>query len=432
MFLLKKACILSLCNEQFLIVKMKDEQNIEELAKRLQSVIETAIDGVITIDEKGVVESINKAGAEMFGYAPGEVIGGKINKLMPEGYASEHDEYLARYQRTGEPHIIGVGREVVGKRKDGTVFPFRLAVSEVKMENRTIYTGIVHDISDIKEAQDRIMKLNQDLEEKVEERTNELETVVNRLLQANKILKKQEKELQKALDREKDLNELKSRFVTTASHEFRTPLSTILSSASLIEKYTESDQQPKREKHISRIKSAVVNLTDILDDFLSLSRIEEGKVKAQNQRFSVKELLDQVIEELEPIKKPTQNLLIEGIDGDDLYLHSDPKFIKNIFLNLLSNAIKYSREGEIRCAVWEEEGNFVIEVEDEGVGIPKDEQKYLFDRFFRASNAGSSQGTGLGLNIVNQYVRFLGGGISFESEEGVGTTFTVRIPKLKT
>lgn len=411
------------------LMDISEEQNLEELAKRLQSVIDTAIDGVITIDQEGYVESINKAGADLFGYEPEEVIGEKINMLMPSKYAREHDGYLHHYHRTGEERIIGIGREVEGKRKNGSVFPFRLAVSEVRMKERTIYTGIVHDISDIKEAQGRVMKLNRELEEKVEERTNELETVVNRLLKANRVLHKQEEKLQRALDRERELSDLKSRFVSTASHEFRTPLSTILSSASLIEKYSESDQQGKREKHINRIKSAVANLTDILDDFLSLSRIEEGKVDAQIKEFSINDLMDEVMEELKPIKKEKQNLVLEGLDDSDIMLQSDPKMIKNIFINLLSNAIKYSESGLIRCTVNMEGEEFEIEVEDQGMGIPEKEQKHLFERFFRASNATNTQGTGLGLNIVRQYVDCLGGQISFESEEGEGTTFTLKIPK---
>lgn len=412
--------------------KMEKEQRLEELAMRLQSVINTAIDGVITIDRKGVVESINPAGARMFGYHPDEVIGQKINMLMPPEYSEHHDEYMQRYQRTGEAHIIGIGREVKGMRKDGTVFPFRLAVSEVKMKDRTIYTGIVHDISDIQEARDRIMALNRELEKKVEERTNELEVVVNRLLKTNSILQKQEEDLQHALARERELNDLKSRFVSTASHEFRTPLSTILSSANLIEKYDEKEQQEKRKRHIDRIKSAVSNLTGILDDFLSLSKIEEGRLHVVKEQIHIKKLLDEVIEEVRPLKKQAQKLVVEGPKNDGLLIYSDPRLLKNIFLNLLSNAIKYSDEGIITCSVEIAKDSLTIQVEDEGIGIPAEEQKFLFDRFFRASNATDSQGTGLGLNIVKQYTKLLDGEITFESEEDKGTTFRVQIPNIRT
>ena len=255
---------------------MANPQN--ELAIRLQSIINTAIDGIITIDDAGVIESINPAAAQQFGYEPQEVIGYNIKVLMPEPYHSHHDQYISNYLETKEPKIIGIGREVIGKKKNDDVFPFRLAVSEIILNDRIIFTGIIHDLSGVKAAENKLQKLNEDLEKEVENRTNELEEAINKLLFSNKELDENRKELQELLSKEKELNQLKSRFVSTASHEFRTPLSTILSSASLIGRYTKEDENEKREKHINRIKSAVNHLTGILNDFLSLSKIEEGKI----------------------------------------------------------------------------------------------------------------------------------------------------------
>ena len=159
--------------------------NNQDFAQRIEAIINTAIDGIITIDHKGVVETINKAALNLFGYEEKEVIGNKINNLMPNPYKDEHDGYVNRYLHTKEARIIGIGREVHGQRKDGSIFPFRLAVSEVILNNRIIFTGIIHDLSEVKQAQEEILKLNEELEIKVMNRTYELEDVVNKLLRTN-------------------------------------------------------------------------------------------------------------------------------------------------------------------------------------------------------------------------------------------------------
>ena len=399
------------------------------LTSRLQGIIDTAIDGIITIDDKGTVESINKSAADQFCYSSEEVVGNNIKMLMPEPYHSEHDGYLHRYKKTQEPHIIGIGREVKGKKKDGQLFPFRLAVSKVVLNDRVIYTGIIHDLTGVKNAESKLQKLNDELEKKVEERTNELEKVVNRLLTTNKKLEDRESELKIALDAEKELNELKSRFVSMASHEFRTPLSTIMSSASLIGKYTYTEDDERRKKHIKRIKSAVNNLTGILNDFLSLSKIEEGKLELNYEEIKVSELCNLVVDELRGLLKPGQD--INQDFHPDIVFSSDKKTIKNILFNLISNAIKYSEENSvIECSIIQDDSYTTIKIKDYGLGIPENEKKYMFERFFRASNVENIQGTGLGLNIVRRYVELLNGQIAFESTQGIGTTFTVRLPNI--
>ena len=261
-------------------------------ALRLKAVIDTAIDGILTIDEKGIVESINPAAAKLFGFEENEVVGNNISMLMPAPYKQEHDGYLSRYLKTNKPHIIGIGREVEGRKKDGSVFPLRLAVSEVFLDKKRIFTGIIHDLSKVKKAEAKILKLNTELEQKVHERTDKLANVINQLLATNKQLEKEikerkeieeallksEAELKELLEKEKELSELKSRFVSMASHEFRTPLSTILSSIELVEAYKKAEQQPKRAKHIARIKNTVNHLTSILNDFLSL-RSDTGRTR---------------------------------------------------------------------------------------------------------------------------------------------------------
>lgn len=400
---------------------------LKDLAHRLQAVIETAIDGIITIDSNGIVETINSSAAFQFGYNPDEILGQNIKMLMPEPYHSHHDGYLDNYIKTRKAKIIGIGREVTGLRKDGSQFPFRLAISEVILNDRVIFTGIVHDLSDVKTAEEELLRLNAQLELQIQDRTNELELAINRLLESNTILEQNKIELNLALSKEKELNELKSRFVSMASHEFRTPLSTIMSSASLISKYVDEAQNDKREKHVNRIKSAVNNLTGILNDFLSLSKIEEGKVIISEEDVNLDDLCLLVIDEVKGLLRKGQS--IKHTTDASYVLQTDKRVLKNILFNLVSNAIKYSPENsEISCHISKEADNLVIQVEDQGIGIPKEEQKYLFERFFRASNVETIQGTGLGLNIVKRYVELLKGTITFKSELGKGTLFIVKIP----
>ena len=275
-----------------------------------------------------------------------------------------------------------------------------------------------------------LMRVNEELELTVEKRTNELEEVVNRLLSTNSQLKENEHRLKESLDKEKELNELKSRFVSMASHEFRTPLSTIISSAAIISRYTKEEHDINRQKHVKRIKSAVANLTGILNDFLSLSKLEEGKIDTSMQSFKIVKLCNDVSEEVQGMLKEDQRI-IHSHDGDDDMV-SDQRIMKNIFFNIISNAIKYSNAGStIICHTHMGENALDITIRDEGIGIPENEQKYLFNRFFRASNVETIQGTGLGLNIVKEYIELLQGTISFKSEQGVGTTFYLNIPNLK-
>ncbi|MEO1258577.1 MAG: PAS domain-containing sensor histidine kinase [Bacteroidota bacterium] len=420
-----------------------------EAALRLKAVIDTVIDGIITIDEQGIVESINPAAARLFGFAEEEVIGQNINMLMPTPYREEHDGYLKRYLETNKPHIIGIGREVEGKKKDGTVFPLRLAVSEVRLNGNRVFTGIIHDLSDVKQAEEKILKLNavlesqnEELELKVKERTEKIAKIINQLLATNKQLEKEiterkevevalrnsEAELKDLLEKEKELNELKSRFVSMASHEFRTPLSTILSSIELVEAYTKSEHQSKRAKHINRIKNTVSHLTSILNDFLSLSRLEEGHIQAEPEYFVFKDFCDDMIDEFKEHLKPNQKLDHTSINNDQQVL-LDKKCLKHILHNLLSNATKYSKDGTTIYCSTEITGQLLkIEIKDEGIGIPLADQKHLFTRFFRAHNVENIKGTGLGLHIVRRYVELLKGNMRFKSEEGKGTTFFIELP----
>lgn len=386
----------------------------QEDSRRLRALFNMATDGIITIGQRGIISALNPAACTLFGYERHELIGKNVSVLMGAYNARHHDEYLANYAETGKKSIIGIGREVIGKRKDGQEFPLRLAVSEVELDTGIIYTGILHDLTDFHRAKSRVEQLNEELENKVAERTA--------------ALIQREQELKHALGKERELNELKSRFLSLASHEFKTPLSTILSSMELLELYQEPHQQPKREKHFTRVKAAIGQLTEVLDDFLSLSKLEQGKVSVQLKPVSLAAVIATSIESSEGQMKPGQEIDLRLAEKPDLIV-SDPKFLRHIIMNLISNAAKYSEPG---ATITLETGaggkGCFIRISDQGIGIPAEDQVHLFDRFFRARNVENIKGTGLGLNIVGHYVKLLKGEVEFTSEMGVGSIFTVWLP----
>ncbi|HEY5326373.1 MAG TPA: PAS domain-containing sensor histidine kinase [Mucilaginibacter sp.] len=389
----------------------------------LKAIIENAIDGIITIDDRGNVESINPSACNLFGYQPGEVIGNNISMLMPQPDRDQHDGYIKRYQQTGEPHIIGIGREVVGLKKNGTMFPFRLAVSEVQYSARKIYTGFIHDTSHQREAEEQLRQYAAHLEELVEERTKSLKNSVKALQQAKE-------EVSQSLEKEKELGQLKSRFVSMASHEFRTPLSAIQLSASLIEKYAQAFESPNIHKHVAKIKNAVGNLSAILNDFLSLEKLEAGRVEPSFSHFDLVKLGEEITEEMQLVAKQNQNIIYQHT-GTISTINLDPNLLKNCIFNLVSNAIKYSGENTfIEFNTEINDQNCIITVKDNGMGIPEADQKHLFEAFFRAHNTGNIPGTGLGLNIVARYADLMNGTVDFKSSVNHGTIFIISFPIL--
>jgi len=390
--------------------------------KLLYAIIDSAIDGIITIDYRGHIESMNPAALKLFGYEEDEVKGKNISVLMPEPDKSRHDSYMQRYQNTGEKRIIGIGREVLGLRKDQTTFPFRLAVSEVEYENRKIYTGFIHDLSKEKAAEESLKKYTEQLEETIKDRTQDLRHLITELEKARD-------EASQSLDKEKELNQLKTRFVSMASHEFRTPLSSVQLSASLIDKYVKKADMESVLKHTSKIKSNVGQLTGILNDFLSLEKLEAGKTEVKFETFDLVKFSETIIEEMQLIAKQNQNIVYQHT-GDTSEVCLDPALLRNSAINLVSNAIKYSGENtfiEFNTEVSQTE--VCITVKDNGIGIPEEEQKNLFEPFFRAHNTGNIPGTGLGLNIVKRYIALMGGKVICQSAQNQGTTIALIFKK---
>jgi len=429
--------------EYFSLMKEPSIFQQENPLQILQSIIDTAIDGIILIEDWGMVVMINPAVTRLFGYSAKEVIGQNITLLMPSPHREKHHEYLKNYHDTGIKKIIGIGREIDGLRKDGSIFPARLAVSEMMINDRKYFTGIIQDVTQVKEVEKKLMTLNHELEQIVKDRTLELQDTVNLLLETNRQLnqsieKHQEYEMEllttrdtlhKSLEKEKELNTLKSRFISMASHEFKTPLSSILSSSSLISKYNQGDQVNDRLRHIDRIKASVYHLNHVLSDFLSVSRLDEGRLNPNISTFDILPMMNELQLELDNLLKQDQTLNID-IRDMPIVISSDKNILRNILYNLLSNAIKYSGEGKpIRCLIEKEGTNIKFDIIDEGIGIPEEDQKHIGSRFFRASNAVHVPGTGLGLNIVISYLNALGGHFSFTSKASVGTSITITLPQ---
>lgn len=390
------------------------EKKLKELTAQLEAVNKTISDYKFALDEssivaitdqKGIIKNVNDNFCKISKYASHELIG-QDHRIINSGYHSK--SFIREIWVTIANGKIWKG-ELKNKAKDGTYYWVDTTIVPfLNDEGKPYqYLAIRSDITKRKEAEEEILKLNDELEDKVKERTLELTH---------------------SLEREKELSEMKSRFVSMASHEFRTPLSSILSSISLLEKYTGEEHAEKRNKHFERIRSSVKNLSSILEDFLSLDKMEQGKVTILPEPFNIKLFTETAKGELDGMLKSGQEIFYEH-SGDEM-VTQDKNIMRNIILNLLSNAVKYSPENssiEIKTSIQDQV--LEIKIKDSGIGIPVEEQKNLFKLFFRAKNAEIIQGTGLGLTIVKRYVELLGGKITFESVINKGTTFNIQLPK---
>ncbi len=412
------------------------KEELPEEKDRFESLIQYASMGILVANAKAEIILVNNFLLAQFGYSnQDELLGKMLESLIPKRYHSKHVHQRDHYIENPQPRPMGLGKDLFAEKKDGTEFPVEISLSSYRIGEDSFTIAFVSDITKRKESENAIIQqkeqlivtykkieeLNNELEGKVESRTKELQDTLA-------ALEKSKDELTKALSKEKELSDLKSRFVSMASHEFRTPLSTILSSASLVAKYIEGDEQEKRNKHIHRIKSSVNNLTGLLNEFLSIGKIEDGKINANNQEFNLKDLITALCAEIETIAKSSQQIQYRHT-GDEV-VFSDPSLLRNVMTNLLSNAIKFSAEDgviEVESIISEKE--IVLRVKDNGLGISKEDQGHLFERFFRGTNVTNIQGTGLGLHIVGKYIEIMDGEIEFASELEKGTKFIITLKR---
>jgi PAS domain S-box-containing protein len=384
----------------------------------LAAMFKYATEGILITDATGTITRVNPSIERLFGYAGGELLGKKVEVLIPSRFTHAHEGHRNKYMEYPNPRAMGRNMTLFARRKDGSEFPVEISLSYYEFEKETFVIAFIIDITERKKNEDALRQAKEDLEKQVHDRTLILQEAIHEL-------ENKKEEIRLALEKEKELNDMKSRFVSMASHEFRTPLSTILSSVSILSKYTASEQEEKKTKHINRIKSSVNNLTDILNDFLSIGKMEEGLVHSTPCQFNIRQQTEETVQELKPSTKEGQKIDYQHKGNEIVYL--DKKLVKNIFINLVSNAIKFSHEGGlIELLTQVDEIEITISIKDYGFGIPEADQEHLFERFFRGHNVTNIQGTGLGLNIVAKYVELMNGTVEFESQENQGTTFTIK------
>jgi len=513
--------------------------------------------GIIVANEQGLILLANPFLLKQFGYEEAEVLNAPIEKLIPARFHQRHKHHVRNYNEHPKSRPMGLGMDLFAVRKDGSEFPVEVSLGNYEVGDKQFVIAFLSDISKRKEAELGLKQLNEELENKVEERTRSLKSTVKQLAQlvaeteakdeelnrVNNFLnniwahaeaiifvtdvdgiikmfnptaerhlgylaaevinattpeifhekiniannttasnifqdlcaqsklgihnehemvyvrkdstpfpvsltltamrnahgeldgylgiatdiserKKAEMDLRMSLEKEKELGELKSRFVSLASHEFRTPLSTVLSSAYLISQYHSADDHSKREKHVNRIVSSVNMLTDILNDFLSVGRIEEGKTQVRLADFNIQKLIEETVNELNGVLKKGQSIECSHAGENMVFL--DKALLKHIVINLLSNAIKFSPDQSIIQLESKVHANNVeLIFRDSGMGISDEDQQHLFERFFRGTNVTNIQGTGLGLHIVAKYAELMNGTVACQSKINIGTTFTV-------
>ena len=419
----------------FVLYVKKLYRSIESEQRQVTALFEHATEGIILTNDKGNIILCNPAATRLFDYERDALLGQPIEILIPQRIHPKHEDYRKGFYHNPSNRTMGHGRDLFARKKDGREFPVEVSLSYYQQKGAIYVIAFVVDITQRKQAEQELLgqkhqletvtedirKLNTGLETKVEQRT----LILREALQE---LERSQQELNEALNKEKELNEIKSRFVSMASHEFRTPLSTVLSSAALLGKYTKEDEQDKRDKHIKRIKDSVKHLNVLLEDFLSLGKLEEGKIKAEISDFPIKDFLEEVVDEIKSLTKEGQEIHC-AYSGKNEFI-SDKRLLKNILINLLSNAIKFS---PVDASIWLQvdhlpNGHLRLSVKDEGIGISEEDQQHLFSSFFRGGNALNIEGTGLGLHIVRRYADLLGGSVQLDSVLDRGTTITVELP----
>ncbi|MEG3767118.1 response regulator [Alteromonas sp. 14N.309.X.WAT.G.H12] len=374
-------------NQQSTTKQLNDEVALQ--TQRLSAVIDNIVDGIITINQRGIIESFNPAASKIFGYHESEVIGHNVKILMPEPYHSEHDDYLGHHLRTDEKKLIGLERVVIGQRKDGSTFPMELGVSELKINNAKHFVGVTRDVTERQLAKDALNQARLSAEQ---------------------------------------ANMAKSEFVANMSHEIRTPMNGVIGMTHLL---LETPLSKEQQEFTSIIESSAKSLMTIINDILDFSKVEAGMLEIESIEFDMSRLLHEFGSSI-AVKAEEKGL--ELICPATPVLHqwykADPGRIRQILNNLVSNAIKFTEVGEVAVhySVQQQTGSrtkVLIEVVDTGIGLAPEQQSRLFERFSQADGSTTRRygGTGLGLAISKQLVELLGGEIGVKSEIGKGSTF---------
>jgi len=401
------------------------------MKSQFESILNHVNEGILIANRHGRILLVNRRCCDLFGYTSEELMNLEVESLIPRDKREKHVQHREGFKKHPTNRGMGKNMTLYGLRKDQSIFPVEISLSHYESEGETFVVAFIIDISErllfqqnLEIMNEALKNLNESLEKKVEERTLVLQEALNDL-------EKSRDELEKSWKKEKELHEMKSRFVSMASHEFRTPLTTILSSVSLLSKYTGEEQEELRLKHIKRIKNSVFTLTDTLNDVLSLGKLDEGKVEVQIETIRVHDFIHSSLDDIDALLKPNQKFEVNS--PSNLFFSTDLSLLHRAFINIVSNAIKFSFEDEairidarLRQSL-HGETLVSLSVTNKGIGIPNEEQEKLFDRFYRAKNAGNIEGTGLGLSIVKRCCELIGADIEWQSEENKETTFTLLI-----
>lgn len=364
-------------------------RELERSERTTNTILDTAITAVITIDKAGVVQRFNPAAERTFGYKQAEVVGQNVKMLMPEPYHSAHDGYLRRYQRTGEARIIGAGREVSGRRKDGSVFPMLLSIGEAKVDDNPLYIGTVLDITLQKAAEVALINAKNNAEH---------------------------------------ANRQKSDFLNMMSHELRTPLTVILGYLPLL-KNAQSLPSTAMIAEIARdIDLSGQHLLRLINDLLDISKIEAGSMNLHRESIMVGKVVASVCNKMQGLADKKGIALVDQSGSEELF--ADPLRLQQILLNLIGNAIKFTAQGSVRVETRHCSDGVEISVTDTGSGIPEADLPFIFDKFRQVDSSSTRKlgGTGLGLAITQRLVALHGGSIEVTSQVGQGSCFRFTMP----
>lgn len=372
--------------------EVETKQELHDSEEKLRKILESAIDGVISIDATGIVTEWNKQAEIIFGFTAEEAIGKLLTEtIIPENFRVAHERGMKHYLSTGEGPVLNQKIEISAIRKDGTEFPIELAIIPVMTKGVQTFTAFVSDIT---------------------------------------IQKRIQVEMEKSLSKERELNELKSRFVAMTSHEFRTPLTTIKQNADLIGHklgMVAPEHIDGFTKYFDRIESELGRVTGLMNDILMLGRIESGKIEIKKKQHDLVDFCQHLVRKHSEVDSSSFKLNVQGVPQPVMF---DNQLLDHVVSNLLSNALKYStgkKTPEMTLA-FNDLNRVRVHVKDYGIGIPKKDQKGLFQSFYRATNVKNIQGSGLGLSIVKEFTEMHGGEVRVQSEANKGAEFIIEIP----
>jgi PAS domain S-box-containing protein len=384
--------------EEEICERKQTAQRLEISETNLRTIIESVLDGIITINDKGIIDSFNPAAEKIFGYDQSEMMGKNINILMPEPFHRNHDDYISRYLQTKAPKIIGIGREVSGKRKDGTTFPLDLSVNTTIRNEKHLFVGVIRDITD---------------------------------------RKKTEEELKQAKENAESANRAKSIFLANMSHEIRTPMNAVIGFSNLLASMITDDKQ---KSYLESIQFASKTLLELIYDILDLSKIESGKFQLQYEKVNPHAIFKE-IKQMFHMKASDKNVdFFMDIDQNlpNRIMIDEIRF-RQVLFNLLGNAVKFTEEGHIRITVKTirktsdpEKIDLHIAIEDTGIGIQLDQQERMFEAFVQQDGQSNRKygGTGLGLAISKNLIEMMNGHIHLSSTVGKGTVFHIEFKNI--